>query len=250
MACNRKLPFGYRMEQGEIKEHPVEAEAVRRIFRRYLAGASYAALVEHLRDTGPAYDGDKPWNKNMVARILENGKYTGGSGLPAVIPPEVYQKTLTQRKERAAPPTKTPAQKELRRLCCGNPPQYVEGQVLGVLNRLAANTSLIRTLDPPEDEPVQIRVLHRKLTDLLKEAPVDEAAARRTALDLAAQRLDAIGPEEYETARLRRVFEKAAPMESLDAELLRNSVRAITIQKRRAIVELKNGQIIEGGPHK
>lgn len=188
MACNRKLPFGYRMEQGEIKEHPVEAEAVRRIFRRYLAGASYAALVEHLRDTGPAYDEDKPWNKNMVARILENGKYTGGSGFPAVIPPEVYQKTLTQRKERAAPPTKTPAQKELRRLCCGNPPQYVEGQVLGVLNRLAANTSLIRTLDPPEDEPVQIRVLHRKLTDLLKEAPVDEAAARRTALDLAAQR--------------------------------------------------------------
>ena len=185
-----------------------------------------------------------------MARILENGKYTGGSGFPAVIPPEVYQKTLTQRKERAAPPTKTPAQKELRRLCGGNPPQYVEGQVLGVLNRLAANTSLIRTLDPPEDEPVQIRVLHRKLTDLLKEAPVDEAAARRTALDLAAQRLDAIGPEEYETARLRRVFEKAAPMESLDAELLRNSVRAITIQKRRAIVELKNGQIIEGGPHK
>ena len=61
MAGNRKLPFGYRMEQGEIKEHPVEAEAVRRIFRRYLAGASYAALVEHLRDTGPAYDGDKPW---------------------------------------------------------------------------------------------------------------------------------------------------------------------------------------------
>ena len=66
MAGNRKLPFGYRMEQGEIKEHPVEAEAVRRIFRRYLAGASYAALVEHQRDTGPAYDEDKPWNKNMV----------------------------------------------------------------------------------------------------------------------------------------------------------------------------------------
>ncbi len=38
MASNRKLPFGYRMEQGEIKEHPVEAEAVRDIFRRYLAG--------------------------------------------------------------------------------------------------------------------------------------------------------------------------------------------------------------------
>ena len=74
---------------------------------------------------------------------------------------------------------------------------------------------------------------------------MDEAAARRTALDLAAQRLDAIGPEEYETARLRRVFEKAAPLRELDADLLRSSVRGITIQKRRATVQLKNGQTIE-----
>ena len=245
MAGNRKLPFGYQMEQGEIREHPIEAEAVRRIFRRYLAGASYATLVKHLRDTGPAYDGDKPWNKNMVARILENSKYTGGSGFPAVIPPEAYQKALMQRNERAAPPTKTPAQKELRRLCGGNPPKYVEGQVLGILNRLTANPSLICALAPPENEPAQIQVLHRKLTDLLKEAPVDEAAARQTALDLAAMRLDAIGSEEYETERLRRVFEKAAPMESLDAELLRNCIQAITIQKHHAIVQLKNGQTVE-----
>ena len=92
---------------------------------------------------------------------------------------------------------------------------------------------------------VIVLAAHRKLTDLLKEAPVDEAAARRTALDLAAMRLNAIGSEEYETERLRRVFEKAAPMESLDAELLRSCVQAITIQKRRAIVQLKNVQIVE-----
>lgn len=245
MASNRKLPFGYRMERGEITEHPVEAEAVRDIFRRYLAGASYAALVEHLRDAGPAYDGDKPWNKNMVARILENARYTGGSGFPAVIPRESYQKVQMQKKERAAPPAKTPAQKELRRLCGGNPPKYVEGQVLGILNRLAVNPGLIRAPDPPENEPAQIQALHRKLTDLLKEAPVDEAAARRTALDLAAMRLDSIGSEEYESERLRRVFEKCDPLKTLDADLLRSSVQAITIRKYRAVVQLKNGQTIE-----
>lgn len=36
-----------------------------------------AALAGYLRDAGPAYDGDKPWNKKVVARILENEKYTG-----------------------------------------------------------------------------------------------------------------------------------------------------------------------------
>lgn len=246
MAGNRKLPFGYRMERGEITEHTVEAEAVREIFRRYLAGASYAALVERLRDAGPAYDGDKPWNKNMVARILENAKYAGDAGFPAVISREAFQKVQTQRKERSTPPAKTPAQKELRRLCGGNPPKYVEGQVLGILNRLTADPGLI-SASVPEEEPDHIQALRRKLAELLKEAPVDEDVARRTALDLAAEQLDAIGPEEYETERLRRVFGKSAPLESLDADLLRGSVQRITIRKHRAVVRLKNGQTIEGG---
>lgn len=247
MAGNRKLPFGYRMERGEITEHPVGAEAVREILQRYLTGASYATLVERLRNAGPAYDRDKPWNKNMVTRILENIKYTGDTGFPAVISREAFQKAQTQRKERAAPPAKTPAQKELRRLCGGNPPKYVEGQVLGVLNRLTADPGLISAPAQEKEESAPVQVLRRKLAELLKEAPVDEDAARRTALDLAAEQLDAIGPEEYETERLRRVFERAVPLKDLDADLLRGSVQRITIRKRRAVVRLKNGQIIEEG---
>ena len=161
MAGNRKLPFGYRMERGEITENPAEAEAVREIFQRYLAGASYAALVEHLRDAGPAYDGDKPWNKNMVARILENPKYTGNSGFPAVIPAEAFQRAQIQKKERVTPSAKTPAQKELRRLCGGNPPKYVEVQVLGILNRLTADPTLISVSVPEDEEPAQIQTLRR-----------------------------------------------------------------------------------------
>lgn len=67
-------------------------------------------------------------------------------------------------------------------------------------------------------------------------------AARRTALHLAAKQLDAIGPEEYGTERLRRVFGKSAPLESLDADLLRGSVQRITTRKRRASPSLKNGK--------
>lgn len=48
MASNRKLPFGYRMELGEIQLHPREAEAVRWIFQQYLAGVSYSALAGSL----------------------------------------------------------------------------------------------------------------------------------------------------------------------------------------------------------
>ena len=70
-------------------------------------------------------------------------------------------------------------------------------------------------------------------------------AARRTALYLAAKQLDVIGPEEYGTERLRRAFGKSAPLESLDADLLRGSVQRITIRKCRASPSLKKLQEIQ-----
>lgn len=191
----------------------------------------YAALVEHLRDAGPAYDADKLWNKNMVARILENTRYTGDGGFPAVISAEDFQRAQAQKKERTAPITKAPAQKELRRLCGGNPPKYVEGQVLGILNRLIAAPGSIQAPTAKLEDTAQAKILRQKLAGLLGEAPVDEDAARRTALALAAERLDAIGPEEYETERLRRVFRRTAPLKNLDEDLLHSSVRKIMMQK-------------------
>ncbi|WP_300763878.1 recombinase family protein [uncultured Oscillibacter sp.] len=245
MAGNRKLPFGYRMEHGEIKEHPTEATAVREIFQRYRAGASYKVLVEYLSETGPVYDTDKPWNKNMVARILENARYTGEDRFPALISPEEFQKARKQREAKAVSSTKSPAQKELRRLCGGNPPKYIEAQVLGVLNRLAAAPETIQLPNVPQDDSAKIKELRQKLTALLEEVPANEDSAKKAAMDLAAERLNAIGSEEYEAERLRRLFDGRSALESLDMDLLRASVRRVSIRNRRAVVELKNGQVIE-----
>ena len=48
MASNRKQPFGYKMEWGEIVIQEQEASVVRWIFQSYLAGASYNDLTEAL----------------------------------------------------------------------------------------------------------------------------------------------------------------------------------------------------------
>ena len=52
MGGNRKRPFGYRMGLGEIVLHPAEAGTVRWLYDSYLAGASYNALVDKLRERG------------------------------------------------------------------------------------------------------------------------------------------------------------------------------------------------------
>lgn len=44
MASKRKMVFGYRMELGDIVPSPNEADTVRYIYTRYLAGASFQCL--------------------------------------------------------------------------------------------------------------------------------------------------------------------------------------------------------------
>ena len=243
----RKQPFGYKMKFGDIVPEPEEAEIVQSIYLKYLTGASFKVLVEALQEQGIPYDGDKPWNKNMVARILEDQRYIGTNRFPSLITEEQFLAAQERRKQMTPERTQTPAQKELRKLCGGAPPQYVERQVLGILNRLVHNPQLITaSISDVADSPIFQRQ-RRELDDLLRSPPVDEEQAKSSALALASFVLTSIGPEEYETCRLQRLFQGQQSMRELDAELLRQSVRKITYSDRIVNILLKNNQWMEGG---
>ena len=227
--------------------HPAEAETVRWIYDSYLAGTSYNALVDKLRERGIPYDGDKSWNKNMAARILADRRYTGEGGFPSIIPEGQFHMVQARRQERTTPCQKSPAQKELRKLCGGSPPAWVERQVLGLLNRLIQHPERITCPVLEDEPPPEVTKLRRGLDELLHRPPVDEAQARDLAFRLAALQLNAIGPEEYETLRLRRLFQNHRPMVELEQELLRESVRHITVSNGMVTVLLKNNQTLEGG---
>ena len=247
MGSNRKRPFGYKMELGEIVLHPAEAETVRWIYDSYLAGASYNALVDKLRERGISYDGDKPWNKNMAARILADRRYTGEGGFPSIISEAQFHMVQARRQERTTPCQKSPAQKELRKLCGGSPPAWVELQVLGLLNRLIRYPELITCPASAGELPPEAKKLRRELDELLCRPPVDEIQAKSLAFRLSSLQLDAIGPEKYETLRLRRMFQGRVPMAELEQELLHESVRRITVSNGTVTVLLKNNQTLEGG---
>ena len=73
----RKLPYGYRMELGEACVNEEEAANVKQIFSDYLGGASFKSIADELTERSITFDGEKPWNKNMVARLLSDNRYTG-----------------------------------------------------------------------------------------------------------------------------------------------------------------------------
>ena len=241
---NRKQPFGYRMTLGEITILPEEAELVRFIFQGYSTEATLGELTKALcRQEIPYYEG-RSWNKNMVSRILEDSRYVGEKGYPALIEPEQLRTAAEKRTARARPPQKTPAQKVLRRLCGAPPSARVEKLVTSLLNEL------IRCSDRIQPAVSQVVCAacgktREALTSALERQPIDEDNARALLLQLAAEQYDAIGNTEYETVRLRQLLTGCKPMKEPDAELLQSTVSKVRVTSNCVTVTLKNGQAIE-----
>lgn len=98
MAWQRKTPFGYMVRGGETLPCPAEADAVQDIFARYLAGASYGRIAEEMsRGNVPYHQRTRQWNKHMVKRILENGKYLGTDIYPRLISDDEFLAAQLQR---------------------------------------------------------------------------------------------------------------------------------------------------------
>ncbi len=245
MGSNRKQPFGYKMELGQIVIHPEEASAVRYLFREYDQGKSFLDLTDAMKEQGIPYDGDKPWNKNMIARILADGRYTGLPPYPLLIPFALFQSVTEKRSKRSAPIQQTQAQKLLRQKCNSKVSPEIESEVLVLLNKLIQFPSLIQSPSRPAETSPAVTALEATVDDLLQQLPVDEEQAEKAIFDLAVARYEAIGSEEYETQRLRQLFQEQEPMTELDAELIRQAVRTVTVDGNGAIrITLKNDQII------
>ena len=242
---NRKQPFGYRVVMGEITLHPQEAKLVEHIFRQYLAGATYNTLVEELREQSIPYDEGKLWNKNMVARILEDSRYTGERGYPPVIDREVLKKALEKRSKKQTAAPRTDTQKLLRRFSGRPPTVRMERQVLELLNSLIISPEQLQLpATAPPDRSAE-RTLQRELDKVIECQPIDEDAAKALILSIAAAQYEAVDSSEYETVRLRRVFSGRQPMTALDAGLLQSAVSVIHCHSDGTLnIQLKNGQVI------
>ena len=242
---NRKLPFGYRMEQGKAVVHPAESEVVAAIFRRYTEGASYLDIVAALKTQPVLYDAERLWSKSMVARILGDRRYTGIEGFPAILDEETFQQAARKRAAKQTPVQRTEAQKVLRQLSGQKMGKTAENQVLTLLNYLISKPNLIQ--QPKEATPqAEAANLERELENLLEHQPIDEETARNLTRQIAAAQYAAIPDGEYETLRLRSIFSHAEPMETLDAALLKNTISHIQpTYGGIASLRLKNGQVIE-----
>ena len=229
MGTNRKQPFGYKMEMGRIIFHPIEHGAVQYIFMEYQRGASFNELAAAMAQKGIPYDGDKPWNKNMIARILADARYTGADGYPQIITREQFDAVTARREKKKPVVQKTEAQKVLRQKCRAEITPDIETAVLSRLNSLCGASGKIKPTASLTEKSEMVDKLEGELETLLEQLPVEETAAKQTIFQLAAARYETIGNEKYETQRLQRIFQNREPSQELDAELIKSTVSEIIV---------------------
>ena len=248
MGSNRKQPFGYTMEFGKIVIHTQEAQWVQEIYRRYNLGASFVELAQMMQEANVPYDADKPWNKNMVARILADERYIGGCGFQPIVSEDVFRSVVSKRTGKTSTSQKTEAKIMLRRKCDFRVTPYIEQEVLYLLNRLVAAPEQIKTPDTPAVQSNRLKMLKTELEDLLARLPVDEERTREKLKEIAVAMYETVDPREYETDRMRRVFQKESARAELDARLIAIAISAVLVDGNGKVkIKLKNEQVIERG---
>ena len=124
----------------------------------------------------------------------------------------------------------------------------IEHEVLYLLNCLARNPERIVTPQTPRGHSQRLDTLKAELDELISQLPVDENRTREVLREIAAEMYADIDPREYETQRLRRLFQKEAPRSELDANLIAMSISAVMVDGNGNVkIRLKNDHIVERG---
>lgn len=279
MKQNRTLPYGYRIETGQISVDHAEAEAIRHIYRNYAEGMSYKAIAESLTAEGIRYMPDKPaWNKNMVARILQNENYLGTEKYPPVI-----EETLCRQAKLALKPYTPTESKDIKDIkpllkcaACGKPIKrrlkrngeerwYCEEDAkhIGIAvtdevllesiriiwHRLMENISLADTGEKDgEDNTISLETIRMKneIDQALKKEEINEGEIISKILELASLRYDSFDTSLFHNRDLMQRL-RLIPKEFHIKTVLDSTAEIRVGSKEAEALVLKNGKIIEKG---
>ena len=270
-------PFGYVYVQGALAAHPTESKIVANIFGDYIAGASYNSIAESLCAVNVEFlPGRSDWNKNRVKRILEDSRYTGVSGFPALISEGAFErvKILIAGKsaQRAIEQTvnismpvrclkcevKMQRRHEPRCKCperwycpaCGAVAGFRAGELenilSSILNRLIAQPELV-TDEPVEEQeqPLNIVAMHNEISRQLEGFHFDRDKLKESIFELAALKYSRLNARKNTTKQLRAELKQLAPLSGFSPETLdRIAVEVILSAPATVQLRLKNGQIV------
>lgn len=98
----RRIPLGYKIQNGKAEIMPPDARIVKAVFQAYLKGVSTNSIAKELTNQKvPNANHKFSWNHGSVGKILENQKYLGDDFYPQLIDNETFRRAQRMRREKA-----------------------------------------------------------------------------------------------------------------------------------------------------
>lgn len=279
MTQNRTLPYGYKIENGRVMTNDAETEVIRRIYRSYAEGLSYKAIAESLTEQGIRYMPEKPiWNKNMVARILQNQNYLGMGKYPLIV-----EEALCQAAKLAQKPYTRTESKDIKAIkpllvcaVCGNhirrrvrkngeerwyceeaskhiglsvTDEILRESIKALWRHLKENLQLEDVGDVAgEDNPISLETIRLKneINQMPKVEEIKESELKAKILELAAQRYASCDTPWHNNRELMQRLRQAP--QGFNIKLILETTAEIKVSycEAEALV-LKNGKVIAKG---
>ncbi|WP_322174438.1 recombinase family protein [Acutalibacter caecimuris] len=278
----RNIPFGYQYQNGAITTHPQEAAVLNRIFSEYQNGLSLLEIASRLNDENIEYQpGVTGWNKSRIMRLIEDERYNGKDGFPAIIDEDTHQAMIEMKAQKNTQhstdrnheifhidvPMICPTcggemvrrhdsrfRKCQQRWICSNADcrtiiHKADSDLLDditvLLNRAIVNPDLVQVPIVDEFMSVQTLKAENEIARTLDTLDYDKNALRKAMLECASLKYEDIDSAPYITHRLKAVLADAGPLSAFSLPLFKRTVQAIHLEKDGAIaITLINNQII------
>ena len=272
------------MQKGEIIAEPTESQAVKDIFKLYLDGKSMSEIARQMSISQISYNGITfDWNKNMVKRILENEKYLGKDGYPALIDNETFNRANARKKSRATSVNEISEELQIIRsltYCkecghrlsriggntqtdkwdCRNPEcsrfnyrltdNMIKDILFHILNTVIANPDLLDTDSEISGytPDIKVKCQQNEINRLMDNPQIDTEKAKTEVLKLAELKYECCTYDEgpQKTEYLKELLSEREQLNIIDYDLLKSCVSRILIGHFYTVeIEFINGVTIK-----
>lgn len=279
----RNILFGYQYQDGVITLHPQEVTVIKHIFNEYMSDHSLLEIADQLNADNIEYQpGVTGWNKSRIMRLLEDKRYAGNGGFPAIIDEETHQSLLqikaqknTQHgTDRSAEifhidvPMICPTcghemnrrhdsrfQKCQQRWICANadcrtvihkPDEELLADITILLNRVIANPEMIRVPATPDTvHSVQVRKMENEIGREMDSLDRDKSTLQKMMFECVSLRYADIDSAPHIAQRLKAALANAGPLSQFSMAIFKRSVKEIHLEKTGEVsIKLINDQMV------
>lgn len=275
----RNIPFGYKRENGKILPHPMESEIVGGIFTAYLNGQSLLQIAESLNKRRVEYmPRTVGWNKARLKRIIEDVRYLGNGGFPAIIEQTFFDKAQeikSARNTQKAVDRNADIFKLNIPICCeqcGEPMVRIHdsrtthkekwicrscGVVIKIaddmlltaitecMNGLIENPNILKYQPAQAETPMETIRLRNEIGRQLDSPVIDKEQLKNKIFEYTSLLYSELDSGEHITKNIRAVLENTRPLSSYDEELINKTASAVTLHADKTVsLVLRNGQQI------